>query len=103
MAKPMKIRARAGGGITEVKVLMSHDMETGQRKNSQGETIPAHFIKRVSVRHGSRTVLSAQWGTAISKNPFLAFKFNGGAKGEKITVSWVDNLGDSRTDETEIT
>lgn len=102
MTKPMKIRARTGEGVTEVKVLMSHDMETGQRKNAQGEPIAAHFIQRVTVRHQSRTVLSAQWGTAVSKNPFLSFKFNGGAQGEKITVTWIDNKGDTRTDEAAI-
>jgi sulfur-oxidizing protein SoxZ len=102
MAKPMKIRARAEGGATEVKVLISHDMETGQRKNAQGALVPAHFIRNVIVRHGARTVLSAQWGTAVSKNPYLSFKFSGGARGEKIAVTWVDNTGESRTDEAAI-
>lgn len=96
----MKIRARTDGALTEVKVLMSHEMETGRRKNEQGEVIPAHFIQRVSIKHGARTVLSAQWGTAVSKNPFLSFKFSGGAKGEQITVTWLDNMGESRTDDT---
>lgn len=102
MADPMKIRASLVGDSTEVKVLMSHEMETGQRKDAQGLTIPAWFIQNVTVTHGDKTVLSAQWGTAIAKNPFLAFKFKGGAKGDKITVSWVDNHGDKRTDETTI-
>ena len=102
MAKPMKIRARAEGGATEVKVLISHDMERGQRKNAQGALVPAHFIRNVIVRHGGRTVLSAQWGTAVSKNPYLSFKFSGGASGEKIAVTWVDNTGESRTDEAAI-
>jgi sulfur-oxidizing protein SoxZ len=102
MADPMKIRASLVGDSTEVKVLMSHEMETGQRKDAQGATIPAWFIQNVTVMHGSKTVLSTQWGTAIAKNPFLAFKFKGGAKGDKITVSWIDNRGDKRTDETTI-
>ena len=102
MADPMKIRANLVGDSTEVKVLMSHEMETGQRKDAQGAIIPAWFIQNVTVTHGDKTVLSAQWGTAIAKNPFLAFKFKGGAKGDKITVNWVDNHGDKRTDETTI-
>ena len=102
MADPMKIRASLVGDSIEVKVLMSHEMETGQRKDAQGAVIPAWFIQSVTVTHGDKTVLSAQWGTAIAKNPFLAFKFKGGAKGDKITVSWVDNRGDKRTDETTI-
>ena len=99
MADPMKIRASAVGDSTEVKVLMSHEMETGQRKDAQGQTIPAWFIQNVVVAWNGRTVLSAQWGTAVSKNPFLSFKFKGGAKGDKIAITWTDNRGDKRTDE----
>lgn len=102
MGNPMRIRAVENGGVVEVKVLMSHIMETGQRKDASGKIIPAHFIQTVLVKHGDKTVLSAQWGPAVSKDPFLAFKFKGGAKGEKVTVSWVDNKGDSRTDEATI-
>jgi sulfur-oxidizing protein SoxZ len=99
MADPMKIRASAVGDSTEVKVLMSHEMETGQRKDAQGQTIPAWFIQSVVVTWNGRTVLSAQWGTAVAKNPFLSFKFKGGAKGDKIAITWTDNRGDKRTDE----
>jgi len=102
MADPMKIRATTLGDSTEVKVLMSHEMETGQRKHAQGQTIPAWFIQDVIVTLNGRTVLSAQWGTAVSKNPFLSFKFKGGAKGDKIAITWTDNRGDKRTDETVI-
>jgi len=102
MADPMKIRATTLGDSTEVKVLMSHEMETGQRKDAQGQTIPAWFIQNVIVTWNGRTVLSAQWGTAVSKNPFLSFKFKGGAKGDKIAITWTDNRGDKRTDETVI-
>jgi sulfur-oxidizing protein SoxZ len=102
MAKPMKVRARNVDGVTNVRILMRHDMESGQRKNSDGEIIPAHHIQNVTVRHEQRVVLFAQWGPAVSKNPYLAFKFDGGAAGEPIVVTWVDNKGDSRTDETNI-
>jgi sulfur-oxidizing protein SoxZ len=102
MADPMKIRASAVGDSTEVKVLMSHEMETGQRKDAQGQTIPAWFIQNVLVTWNGKTVLSAQWGTAVAKNPFLSFKFKGGAKGDKIAITWTDNRGDKRTDETVI-
>jgi sulfur-oxidizing protein SoxZ len=102
MADPMRIRATTLGDSTEVKVLMSHEMETGQRKDTQGQTIPAWFIQNVIVTWNGKTVLSAQWGTAVSKNPFLSFKFKGGAKGDKIAITWMDNRGDKRTDETVI-
>jgi sulfur-oxidizing protein SoxZ len=102
MPDPMKIRATVVGDSTEVRVLMSHEMETGQRKDAQGNVIPAWFIQNVVVAHKGRPVLNAQWGTAIAKNPFLSFKFKGGAKGDKIEITWVDNRGEKRTDETAI-
>jgi sulfur-oxidizing protein SoxZ len=100
MADPMKIRASAVGDSTEVRVLMSHEMETGQRKDAQGKVIPAWFIQNVVVAHNGKPVLTAQWGPAIAKNPFLSFKFKGGAKGDRIEITWVDNRGEKRTDET---
>jgi len=102
MADPMKIRATVVGDSTEVKVLMSHEMETGQRKDSRGNVVPAWFIQTVTATWNGKTVLAAQWGTAIAKNPFVSFKFKGGAAGDKIQISWVDTKGDKRTDETVI-
>jgi sulfur-oxidizing protein SoxZ len=99
MGSPMKLRAKIDGDLVEVKVLMAHIMETGQRKNQAGEIIPAHFIQTISAVHKDKVVLSAQWGPAVSANPWIAFKFKGGAKGEKVKVSWTDNRGDSRSDE----
>jgi sulfur-oxidizing protein SoxZ len=98
----MKIRANLAGDFTEVKVLMSHEMESGQRKDAQGRIVPAWFIQTVTVTHNGRTVLDAQWGPAIAKNPFLSFRFKGGAKGDKVQITWVDNRNDRRTDEATI-
>ena len=99
MADPMKIRANLAGDTTEVKVLMSHEMETGQRKDSAGKTIPAWFIQDVTAAHNGKTVMTAQWGPAVSKNPFMQFVVKGAKAGDKITVTWKDNKGDTRTDE----
>jgi len=98
MADPMRIRATAQGDEVDVRVLMSHEMETGQRKNSAGALVPAHFISNVTVSHAGKTVLTAEWGPAVAKNPYLQFKFKGGKKGDEITVTWVDNKGETRTD-----
>ena len=98
----MKIRASMVGDKVEVKILMTHEMETGQRKDSKGEIVPAHFIQNVTAMHNGKTILSAQWGPAVSKNPFLSFRFTGGKPGERITVTWVDNKGNKRTDEVTI-
>lgn len=102
MADPMRIRATARDGVVNVKVLMSHEMETGQRKDAAGNIVPAHYIRSVSATHQGKTVLLAQWGPAVSKNPYLEFTFKGGQKGEKVTVTWEDNKGDKRSDEATI-
>ena len=99
---PMKIRAANKDGVTEVKVLISHDMETGQRKDASGAVIPAWFITELSAKHNDKVVLTSDFGTSISKNPFLAFRFKGGAKGDKVSVSWKDNKGETRSDEAAI-
>ncbi len=102
MADPMRIRATEKDGVVNVKVLMSHEMETGQRKDSSGKVIPAHFIQSVTATHNGKLVLSAHWGPAVSKNPFMEFGFKGGRKGEKVQVTWTDNKGEKRTDEAAI-
>ena len=99
----IKIRAKATDGITTVKTLMSHPMETGLRKDSKtGEKIPAHHITEVTAEHNGNVIMTANWGGAISKNPYLSFKFKGGAAGDKIKVSWVDNMGKGDTAEAAI-
>ena len=102
MADPMRIRAAAAGDEVTVRVLMSHPMEPGTRKDASGATIPAHFIQDVEATHNGKTVLTALFSGAVSQNPFLSFKFKGGAKGDKVVVTWKDNKGDSRTDEASI-
>ena len=99
MADPMRIRAQAAGDKATVRVLMSHEMETGQRKDAAGKVIPAWFISEVSASLNGKPVLSAEWGPAVSKNPFMQFVVKGAKAGDKISVSWKDNKGDSRTDE----
>ena len=103
MADPMKIRATVTGDKVVVKVLMAHEMETGQRKDSAGKVVPAWFIQNVTATHNGKIVLSAQWGPAVSKNPFLEFRFSGGKTGEKVVVTWTDNKGEKRSDEAAIT
>lgn len=99
MGDPMRVRAAEKDGVVDVKVLMKHDMESGQRKDAAGKTIPAWFITMVTATVKDKTVFSAQFGPAVSKDPFLNFKFKGAAKGDKIVINWVDNKGDKRTDE----
>lgn len=102
MTEPMRIRAQMQGDKTVVRILMAHEMESGQRKDAAGKTIPAWFIQEVQVQHAGRTVLAAQWGAAVSKNPYLQFSFKGGKADDRITVSWIDSRGDKRSDEASI-
>jgi len=99
MAGPMRVRATEEGGLTTVRVLMAHPMETGLRRSSDGSPIAAHYITNVEATHNGRTVLSGVWGPAVSQNPFLAFKFRGATKGQRVAVRWTDNRGATRTDE----
>ena len=95
MAKSIKLRAKASKGVVTVKALMNHPMETGLRKDKKtGKLVPAHHIQEVVAKAGDNTVLEAVWGGAISKNPYLSFKYPG-AKGDSLTLSWVDNQGNS--------
>ena len=103
MADPMRIRAQAQGGNAVVRVLMSHEMETGQRKDSAGKTIPAWHITDVTASLNGKPVFAAEWGPAVSKNPFLQFTIKGAKAGDKVAVTWKDNRGDSRTDEASVT
>lgn len=103
MSKKVKIRASLKDGVTTVKALMTHPMETGARKDKEsGELVPAEYIQEVVVTHNDSTVLNANWGTGISKNPYLSFKIKGGVEGDTIALQWKDSLGRSGSGETKI-
>ncbi len=102
MTDPMKIRAQMKGDIAEVRVLMAHAMETGQRKDNAGNLVPAHFIQQITIEVGGKMVIQGQTGTSVSRNPVFAFKVKGAKAGDKVVVNWVDNKGEKRTDEAAI-
>ncbi len=98
----IKLKAKLADGVVEVKALMEHPMETGQRKDKKtGEKIPAHFINKVEVKSGDKVLLSADWGASISANPYLAFSYKGAA-GDKIKLTWTDNKGETDSAETDV-
>jgi sulfur-oxidizing protein SoxZ len=99
MADPMKIRATLQGDVVDVRVLMAHPMETGQRK-ADGKAIPLHFIQTINAQLNGKTVFSADISQAVSRNPVFAFKVKGAKAGDKLSVTWQDNKGEKRTDET---
>ena len=101
MAEPMKIRATLQGDVADVRVLMTHPMETGTRQQA-GKTVPRHFIQSITATLNGRTVLSADISQAVSRNPVFAFKVKGAKAGDKIVFTWKDNKGETRTDEATI-
>lgn len=98
MGEPSKMRISETDGIVDVRILMKHDMESGQRKGADGKNIPPWFINTVIVKAQGKEVFSANFGAAVSKDPFLNFKYKG-SKSDIISVTWTDNRGDKRTDE----
>ena len=93
------MRATLGAGFTDVRVLMSHPMETGQRKTPDGNLVPLHFIQSVTVKVNGKTVVEGQISQAVSRNPVFSFRVKGGAKGDKIQVAWLDNKGETNSTE----
>jgi sulfur-oxidizing protein SoxZ len=102
MAEPMKIRTTLSGDVVEVRVLMVHPMETGQRKDASGALVPIHFIQEVSVRLNGRVALEGQISQAVSRNPVFAFKLAGAKSGDKLEIAWLDNLGQRNRTETAV-
>jgi sulfur-oxidizing protein SoxZ len=98
-AAQIKIRAQIQEQFTDIRILMQHPMETGQRKDEKGQTIPAHYIQTFSVSHNGAPLINGQLNTSISKNPLFAFRATGIKPGDKLAVSWQDNAGDTRKDE----
>jgi len=95
MSGSIKIRAYDIDGQVIVKSIINHPMETGQRKiKKTGKKVPPHFIKEVIVSRNRKIVMEAFWGKSISRNPFLSFQIPG-RKGDTITISWLDNRGNS--------
>ena len=97
MAKSIKVRANNKNGLTTVKALMSHPMKVEKKDKKTGKVKPAHYIQTVNCEHNGKAVLTAEWGAAISANPYLSFKFKGAKKGDSLKISWVDNKGKNAT------
>lgn len=93
MASSIRVRAILNGDTTDVQTLIQHPMDTGLVKDAKGELIPAHFIQQLIYEHNGKTVFLANWGPAVSKDPYVKFAFKGAAKGDELKVSWTDNQG----------
>ena len=102
MADPMKIRASSKGDIADVRVLMAHPMETGQRKDAAA-SLPLHFIQEHHGEAERQDGARGQISQAVSRNPVFSFRLKGGAKaGDKIEIGWLDNKGETQPHETAV-
>jgi sulfur-oxidizing protein SoxZ len=93
MASTIRVRATASGETTEVQALVQHPMDSGFVKDASGNLIPPHFIQQLTFEHDGKPVFVADWGPAVSKDPYVKFSFKGGKQGDELKISWVDNKG----------
>ena len=90
----IKIRTKRKDGYTQIRTLIAHPMETGRRREViNGEIIPAHYIQELTIKYNDKVVAAGIMGASIAKDPYFAFKIKGGEPGDKVMISWVDNLG----------
>ena len=80
----------------EVKSLISHKMETGRRKDENGETIPRFIINKFTATFNGKEVFAADWHPAISANPYMAFFMKAEESGE-LVLEWTDDNGETVT------
>jgi sulfur-oxidizing protein SoxZ len=97
MASTIRVRATSSGDTTEVQALIQHPMDSGFIKDAQGQIIPPHFIQELTFEYDGKSVFVADWGAAVSKDPYVKFSFKGGKKGDDLKISWVDNKGATDT------
>jgi sulfur-oxidizing protein SoxZ len=97
MASTIRVRATSGAETTEVQALIQHPMDSGFVKDANGAIIPPHFIQQLTFEYDGKPVFVADWGPAVSKDPYVKFSFKGGKKGDDLKISWVDNKGESDT------
>ena len=87
-----RLKVKEKKGIVNVKALISHPMLTGLTKDKNGDKIPAHYINEVVVTANEKVVMTANWGGAVSKDPYISFDY-AGASGDAVKLSWTDNQG----------
>ena len=84
------------GEMIEIKTLISHEMESGQRKDAEGKTIPRQIINKFIASFNGKVVFEADWYTAISANPYQSFFYKAQESGE-FKFAWKDDNGQEYT------
>lgn len=80
------------GEVIEIKALISHVMETGQRKDKDGNTVPRNVINTFTATFAGQQVFRAELSSGISANPFIAFFMKVPGPGE-LELVWLDDKG----------
>jgi sulfur-oxidizing protein SoxZ len=101
MANSMKIRAQSKSGVADIKLLITHPMEGGNRKDKDGNEIQPHFIQDVKIEVNGKEVVTAMLSGGISKNPYINCMVAANP-GDKLKVTWVDNKGETDTAEEDV-
>ena len=89
--------------VTEIKAIIIHPMHTGRATDDSANIIPAHFIQMADLMVNGQPVFHMQWGTGIAKNPYLTCYVDNAKVGDKVSLTWHDNLGNTGSGEIEVT
>lgn len=103
-AKPrVKVpKAAAKGEIIEIKSLISHPMESGQRKGKDGNLIPRQIINKFIVTFNGKEFFSSDWAPAVAANPYMAFFMRAEESGT-MEFTWIDDDGSKYTAKKDLT
>jgi sulfur-oxidizing protein SoxZ len=103
-SKPrIRVPATASAGeVVEIKTLISHQMESGQRKDSSGNPIPRKIINKFTAKFNGNEFFSADWHPALSANPYQAFFYKASESGTFEFV-WTDDDGSTYSATSELT
>ena len=94
MANKIKIKTSLQGDTVVVRALIEHPMDTGRQRDLDGELLPTHYIQILNFSIDGEEVFSANWTTAIARNPYVSFQFTG-QSGQELKVYWQDNLDET--------
>ena len=97
----MPTQAKAGQ-VIEVKTLISHEMETGQRKDAEGKVIPRKIIKSFTAKFNGKEIFRSDWHPSVSANPYLSFFVRVPEEGT-FEFAWLDDDGSIYKSEQKVT
>ena len=103
VAKPrVKVpKSASKGEIIEIKSLISHAMESGQRKDKEGKPIPRKIINKFIVTFNGKEFFSADWAPAVAANPYMAFHMRASESGT-MEFTWIDDDGSKYTEKKDL-